>query len=220
MSVTRAFRFAVLVAATAAGLVPPLAAAEESAPSPVLERFLTVRDREVRTSLFSNGVVVVSARRGDERIFLRQLTLDGDVFAGYLTAIQRDGTEIAGADELPDADEAEGSGTVVLYTAPGGPIRFRYSSVRVYNLAVTRLLATIDDLERHVMVAEPTGANLEGWRPRDGDVVRLRQGGLAEVVEVRDDGTLVVEHQSTYIQQLIPASEIRAVIFDLVERAR
>lgn len=219
MSVAQACRLAVLVAAAAAGSALPVAA-EESAPIPVLERFLSVRDREVRTSLFSNGVVVVSARRGDERIFLRQLTLDGDVFAGYLAAIQRDGTEIAGADELPDADEAEGIGTVVLYTAPGGPIRFRYSSVRVYQLAVTRLLATIDDLEHQVMVAEPTGANLEGWRPRVGDVVELRQGGLAEVREVRDDGTLILEHQSTYIQQLVPAGEIRAVIFDLVERAR
>ena len=81
------------------------------------------------------------------------------------------------------------------------------------------LLATIDDLEHQLLTANPTGANLDGWLPRVGDVVRLRQGGLAHVAEVRDDGTLLLEHQSTYIQQLVPANDIRAVIFDLVERA-
>lgn len=220
MNLRRWLRSAVLLAVGATALISMFIGAEESAPAPVLERFLTVRDREVRTSLFSNGVVVVSARRDGERIFLRQITLDSDVFAGYLTAIQRDGAEIAEAEELPDASDGEGAGTVILYTAPGGPIRFRYSSLRVYDLAVTRLLGTIDDLEHQVMVAEPTGSNLEGWQPREGDVVRLRRGGLAEVVEIRDDGTLVIEHQSTYIQQLVPAAEIRAVIFDVVEPVR
>jgi len=197
----------------------PAAGADNVAPTPVLERFLTVRDREVRTSLFSNGVVVVSGHRDGEQIFFRQITLDDDQFAGYLAAIQRDAAELAEADELPSATGSGGRGVVIIHVDPRGPMQFSYSSMAVYDLATTRLLSTIDDLEQHVMFGPQTGAGTAGWTPRVGDVVKLRSGGLAKVIEVRDGGTLVLEHQSTYINELVPADQIPGVIFEVVERA-
>ena len=197
----------------------PAAGADDAAPTPVLERFLTIRDREVRTSLFSNGVVVVSGHRDGKPIFFRQITLDGDQFAGYLAAIQRDAAELADADELPSATGSGGRGEVIIHVDPRGPIRFSYSSMAVYGLATTRLLSTIDDLEQHVMFGEQTGAGTAGWVPRVGDVVKLRTGGLATVIEIRDSGTLVLEHRSTYINELVPADQIPGVIFEVVEPA-
>jgi hypothetical protein len=197
----------------AAGRAP---AGELAAPTPVLERVLTTRDREVRTSLFSNAVLVVSVRRGGERVLFRQLTLPPDQFSGYLVAIQRDASELAVAEELPTASGSGGRGVVTIHVAPGGPIQFSYSSLTVYSLAATRLNATIDDLEQQVLNSLLTGPGVTGWQPRVGDVVRLRGGTLAEVVEVRDNGAVLLEHRDTYINELVPAGEIRNVVVELV----
>jgi hypothetical protein len=215
----RRLRSVVLGVVAVATTTLPVIGADEAAPTPVVERFLTVRDREVRTSLFSNGVVVVSGRRDGEQIFFRQIVLDGDQFAGYLAAITRDAAELAHADELPSPGESGGHGTVIIHVDPSGPIQFSYSSMGVYDLATTRLLGIIDDLEQHVMFGEATGAGTAGWKPRVGDVVKLRSGDRAQVVEVRDDGTLVLEHEETYINELVPADQIRNVIFEVVDRS-
>jgi hypothetical protein len=183
----------------------------------VLERLLTVRDREVRTSLFSNRVLVVSARRADERILLRQLTLPADQFSVYLAAIQRDASELAEADELPTASGSGGRGVVTVHVAPGGPIQFTYSSLSVYSLAATRLILMLDDLEQQVLNGLPEGEGIAGWRPRVGDVVRLRSGPLAEVVEVRDDGSVLLEHRETYINELVAPGEIAKVVVEVVK---
>jgi hypothetical protein len=196
------------------------AAGENAAPTPVLERDLTIRDREVRTSLFSNGVLVVSARRAGERVVFQQLTLPADQFAGYLLAIQRDASELAEADELPTASGSGGRGVVTVHIAPGGPIQFTYSSMSVYGLAATRLIAILDDLEQQALTALTTGAGVAGWQPRVGDVVRLRGGPLAEVVEVRDDGAVLFEHHDTYINELVPPGEIRNVVVEIVEASQ
>jgi len=196
------------------------AAGENAAPTPVLERDLTIRDREVRTSLFSNGVLVVSARRAGERVVFQQLTLPADQFAGYLLAIQRDASELAEADELPTASGSGGRGVVTVHIAPGGPIQFTYSSMSVYGLAATRLIAILDDLEQQALTALTTGAGVAGWQPRVGDVVRLRGGPLAEVVEVRDDGAVLLEHRDTYINELVPPGEIRNVVVEIVEASQ
>ena len=196
------------------------AAGENAAPTPVIERDLTIRDREVRTSLFSNGVLVVSARRAGERVVFQQLTLPGDQFSGYLAAIQRDATELAEADELPTASGSGGRGVVTVHIAPRGPIQFTYSSMSVYSLAATRLIAILDDLEQQALTALTTGAGVAGWRPRVGDVVRLRGGPLAEVVEVRDDGAVLLEHRDTYINELVPPGEIRNAVVEIVETSQ
>ena len=195
-------------------------AGENAAPIPVIERFLTVREREVRTSLFSNGVLVVSARRSGERILLQQLTLPADQFGGYLAAIQRDAAELAAADELPSAIGSGGRGVVIVHVAPGGPLEFTYSTMAVYGLAATRLIATLDDLEQQVLNSLPTGAGVAGWQPRPGDVVRLRGGPLAEVLEVRDDGSVLLEHRETYINELVAPGQIHSVVVEVVESER
>jgi len=195
---------------------PRAPAGENAAPTPVLERILTIRDREVRTSLFSNRVLVVSVRRAGERVVLQQMTLPVEQFAVYLAAIQRDASALAEGNDLPTANGSGGRGVVTIHVAPGGPIRFTYSSMTVYGLAATRLIAILDDLEQQVLDSLPEGPGIANWQPRIGDVVRLRGGPLAEVVEVREDGAVLLEHRETYINELVPAVEIRNVVIELV----
>jgi hypothetical protein len=186
------------------------------APTPVVERILDVQGRQVRTTLFSNGVVVVSVRRDGRRVFFRQVELSEDEYLGYLAALQRDATELAAADSLPSARGSGGRGTVTLHVGPKAPLIFGYSSMEVYDLTTTRLLGTLDDLEYQVMFREPTGAGIEGWEPAPGDVVSLRSGQRATVVEVAGDGTLILEHDVTHIREIVPADQRKHAIYEVV----
>lgn len=208
--------------AGAAAMVMACAASLEAddgvrAPTPVVERILDVRDRQVRTTLFSNGVIVVSGRRDGERIFFRQVQLTADEYMGYLAALERDSIELSNAGELPTAGGSGGTGMVTLYVGPDAPLRFSYSSMTIQDLTTTRLLATLDDLEAQVVLREPTGAGIEGWQPTVGDMVQLRSGNRAKVVEVGSDGTIVFEHDVTHIREIVPESQRKQVVYQVVE---
>lgn len=208
------------VAALLAVVTPTVAIPADDgarAPAPVVERMLEVRDREVRTTLFSNGVVVVSGRRDGERIFFRQVQLDEVEYMGYLAALERDARELANAPTLPTAGGSGGVGTVTLHIGPKAPLTFSYSSMSIQDLTTTRLLGTLDDLESQVIWREPTGAGIEGWQPEIGDVVQLRSGNRATVVELRRDGTIVLEHDTTYIHEIVPEGSRKQVIVEVVE---
>ncbi len=198
-------------------LLSSIVLAQIIAPTPVVERFLVIRDREVRTTLFSNGVVVVSAQRSGEQIFFRQVQLDSAEYSGYLAALQKDAEALVEADEMPTAEGSGGKGVVTLHVGPKSPLEFSYSSMRIYNLATTRLLNTLDDLEHVVMTHEPTGAGIAGWEPAIGDEVSLRNGGTATVVDVQRGGTVIIEHDGTYINEVIPADQLKNVIFEVLE---
>jgi hypothetical protein len=187
------------------------------APTPVVERTLEVGGRQVRTTLFSNGVVVVSARRDGERVFFRQVELPEHDYMGYLTALQRDADELAARRTLPHASGTRGCGTVTLHVGPKAPLSFSYSSLEIHDLTTTRLLGTLDDLEYQVMFREPTGAGIEGWEPEIGDVVQLRSGTRATVVEVQRDQTLVLEHDITHIREIVPVGRRKQVIYEVVD---
>jgi hypothetical protein len=190
------------------------------APLPIVERQLTIRDRHVRMSLFSNGVVVVSGRRDGEQIFFRQVQLEPAELLAYVTALEQDAIELSLLDELPTPEGSRGVGEVTLHVGPEAPLKFSYSSMTVYNLATTRLLNTLDDLEQSVIWREPTGAGIEGWEPENGDTVKLRSGGIATVVDVQDDGTLMIEHESTYIKEVVPPGQRKNIIFEVVDDER
>jgi len=201
-------------------LLSVVVSAQTVAPTPVVERFLEIRDREVRTTLFSNGMVVVSGHRDGERIFFRQVQLEPVEYTGYLTALLQEAEALAEADEYPTAEGSGGTGVVTLHVGPNAPIEFSYSSMAVNHLATTSLLSTLDDLEHVVMTHEPTGAGIEGWEPAIGDEVRLRNGGTATVVDVQRDGTIIIEHDDTYINEVLPKDQRKNVIFEVMDDER
>lgn len=208
---------AVLAAMVVAAVAPAVAEDGVRAPNPVVERTLEVSGRQVRTTMFSNGMVVVSGRRGSERVFFRQVQLSASEYMGYLMALERDAQELAQADKLPTAGGSGGQGTVTLHVGPKAPMTFSYSSMAVHDLATTRLLATLDDLEYQVIWHEPTGTGIEGWEPQIGDVVKLRSGNRATVVDLGRDGTLTLEHEGTHIHEIVPSGLRKEVIFEVVD---
>ncbi len=201
----------VLFALTAAILLPPDANAQQ-APSPIVERTLEVTGRKVRMTLFDNRVAVVSVHQGSVRVLLRQQLLDQDEYAGYLAALQRDADELAEARRHHGARGNGGNGLILLYLGPDAPVQVRYSSVTVLDLVTARLAATLDDVESRVIWGPERIPELASWRPKRGDRVELHNGTGATVREVREDGTLVLEHDGTGIHELVPVDARSNVI--------
>jgi hypothetical protein len=187
------------------------------APSAVVERSLTVGDRTVRTTLFENRVAVVSVTRGGERVLLRQMTLTENEFIGYLAAFQRDAQELVKAERRPMTESMGGAGDITLHIGLAAPFRVHYSPVAVLDLATGRLVAALDDLERHVIWGDPNVTEIQGWQPRRGDRVELRAGGTARVIEVREDGSLVLEHEDVAINEIVTAEGRPKVVLRVLE---
>jgi hypothetical protein len=78
-------------------------------------------------------------------------------------------------------------------------------------------VATLDDLEHRAIWGDPSTAELEDWAPRTGDRVELRIGVQAEVIEVREDGTLVLEHDGTWINEVVPHGAWQTVILRVLQ---
>ncbi len=190
------------------------------APTPIVERLVEVGERTVRTSLFSNRVAVVSVRLGEEQVALRQMTLDRDEYTGYLAALQRDADELADADQRSPTDSMGGRAEITLHIGPHAPRTLHYSPMAVLDLATSRLVGALDDLEHRVIWGEPSAATLGHWQPRRGDRVELRTGVRGTVIEVRDDGVIVVEHDNTWINEVIPPQHRASVILRVIEDDR
>lgn len=183
------------------------------APSPIVERALTVGGRTVRTSLFENRVAVVSVARDGERVLFRQMTLTEGEFIGYMAAMQRDAEEIAKAERRPKVESMGGFGSITLHIGSMAPFTVHYSPVAVLDLATGRLVAALDDLERRVVWGDPDTTDLREWQPRRGDRVELRAGGTARVIEVREDGSLVLEHDDVAINEIVaPEGRVKVVL--------
>jgi hypothetical protein len=197
-------------------VITPITIAAQ-APTPMFERWLTVGSRTVRTSLFDNRVVVVSVRQGDEQVLLRQMELSRDDYIGYLAAVQRDADELDTAKDRLMTESMGGSGKIVVHIGQSEPLTVNYSPIAVLDLATSRLVAAIDDLERRVIWGPPSGTELQGWQPRRGDRVELRTGVTARVAEVREDGTVVLEHEGVAILEEVPPEGRVTVISKVLE---
>lgn len=192
-------------------------AAYAQAPDPIAERFVTYRGRTTRTTLFNNRSVVVSIREGDRQGFVGHITLDQADFEVYVSIIT------AGADALGDnpidskIDTAEASVTVILHIGPDAPRLIHFSPMAAVSMPLSRILGALDDLQDQVLTASPSEEELRSWVPNKGDLVQLFSGGYAVVVEVWDEGTIVLEHEETFIREVVPADVRDQVILHVVE---
>ncbi len=199
--------FGLLIAATAAA----------QAPVPVAERIVTQRDQKTRVSVFSNRAVVVSVLKGDEKDFFRRITLDEDPYLVYLTALQ---TNAEGLERNPvssDVGAADYSVQVTLHIGPGAPRLIRFPSMAIVSLELSRIMGIFDDLHQQVLDASPSAEEIRTWEPHEGDRVQLFSGVYAEVVEVWSDGMLVLEHEKTFIREVVAPDFRDQVILHIVE---
>ena len=128
------------VGVVALAAVPAFGGGRRPPRRPVVERFLTMRDREVRTSLFCNGIVVVSGRRDGERIFFRQIHARRRRVHRLSHRTRARLRKSSSTRRAADGDRDPGdTGTVTLYVGPKAPLKFSYSSMAIYDLTTTRL---------------------------------------------------------------------------------
>jgi hypothetical protein len=201
---------------------PEPAPTPETAPIPVVERTVTLRDRAVRVSLFSDRVAVVSIRDRGIQVWVGRLTLDEPVYMAYLIAVQRDAAALAEErGQLQDEAQSVGATAVIdLHVGDAGRRRIAYSPVAVLDLAMGRLVRTLDDIQSTVLEADPAQEALRNWEPKLGEVVELLNGRLAEITDVREDGSLVIEHLETPMIEVVPAASRTDVILRVVRERR
>jgi len=198
----------------APGMILLLAATTAAqAPIPVVERIVTLRNQKTRVTLFSNRAVVVSISLDDERDFFRRITLPEDQYLVYLGALQTDAEDLEEDPVSSDIGAADSGIQVTLHIGPDAPRLLRFPSVAILSLQLARIMSVFDDLQQQVYDASPSAEEVRVWEPRRGDRVQLFNGRYAEVAEVWNDGILVLEHEDTYIREVvIPANRDRVIL--------
>jgi hypothetical protein len=187
------------------------------APVPVVERAVTRGEFVTRVSLFSNRVVVVTTRYGDEMVFSRRITLSNDQYMVYLATFEANAREL---DERPITSEISTSQAEVALTLHAGldtPRSITFSPMSGVKLPLASIMAALDDLEHLVFEASPSAEALRTWVPAKGDRVELLNGHFATVVEVWEDGLLFLEYDQTYVREAVPADTRDQVILRVLD---
>jgi len=193
------------------------ATASGQAPVPIVERTVTQGEVATRVSLFSNRVLVVTVRRGDEHDFMRRITLPENQYMVYL------GSFITAAEELDDQpvssqiDTSEAEVVLSLYVGPDAPRLIRFSPMSIVKLPLARIQGALDDLQLQVLEASPSAEAMRIWEPAKGDRVELMNGITATVVEVWEEGLLILEHDLTYVRESVPPDMRDQVILRVLE---
>ena len=198
------------------GLVAVVASAQ--APTPVAERVATHRDVATRVTLFSNQTIVVTMRDHDKQTFLRRITLPVNQYMIYLEVLENSAKEL-GEDPISSSVATSTARVeITLHVGPDAPRRIVFSPMSSVSLPLSRIMGALDDLESQVFEASPSSEELRTWEPRRRDRVQLFNGTYARVIEVWDDGTVVLEHQDTFIREIVPADRLDQVVLHVVDR--
>lgn len=202
----------------AALLVAGTITAQEKAPLPVVERIITQTNESTRVTLFSNKVVVVTIRQSGIQNFNRRITLPDDQYLIYLEILQANAKELEVQPVNSAVNSPHTSVELTLHVGPDSPRLIRFSPMSTVSLALARIIGALDDLENQVRDASPSTDEIGTWEPKRGDRVELMNGTFAEVAEILDDGGLVLEHDDTYIREIIAQGTWDLVILHVVER--
>ena len=189
------------------------------APVPVVERTVTQGDVATRISLFSNRVVVVTVRRDGVEDFMRSMTLPDAQYMVYLTTFQANAEELDDRPISSRVDTSQAEVVLSLHVGPDAPRLIRFSPMSMVKLPLARIIGALDDLQFQVFEASPSAEAMRIWEPRKGDRVELLNGTFATVVDVWDDGLLILEHDQTYVRESISPGLRDQVILRLVVAA-
>lgn len=200
----------ILVIALAAG-------AAGQAPVAVVERTVTQRDVATRVSLFSNGVVVVTIRRGNKQDFMRRLTLPEDQYMVYLATFQKSAQELDENPVTSNVDTSDAEVVLAVHVGPDAPRIIRFSPMSSVKLPLAQILGALDDLQLQTIETSPSEEAMREWLPQKGDRVELLNGTTATVVEVWEDGMVILEHDTTYIRESVPQDLRSQVILRVLE---
>jgi hypothetical protein len=187
------------------------------APVPVAERVVTQNETATRVTLFSDRAVVVTIRTNEEQEFMRRITLPDDQYMVYLAAFRSNAEEL---DEKPiksKIETATASVALVLHVGPEAPRMIRFSPMATVTLPLARIMSALDDLQSQVFEASPSFEEVRNWTPKRGDRVQLMNGSFARVVEVWPDGMLVLEHEGTFIREMVSPEARDQVVLHILD---
>ena len=196
-----------VVAATASG----------QAPVPVVERTVIHGEVATRVSLFSNRVVVVTMRRGDEQGFIRRITIPDNQYMVYLGTFQTAAKELDKQPVTSQVETSEAEVMIALHIGPDAPRLIRFSPMSIVKLPLGRIQGALDDLQLQVLESSPSAEAMRTWEPKTGDRVEMLTGTTATVIEVWEEGLLILEHDLTYIRESVPPDLRDQVILRVVE---
>ena len=194
----------------------PALAGESQAPSPVAERTLEVRGQSTRVTLFDNRLAVVSMHAGDGDPVVRTLRLSEAEYGTWVGILER--SMAAEEDEIESSVQAlDAVCRVRVYVGPDAPYSFEMPPAAAVDRYLRQVLDVLDAIEKQVLEAPAWYEKVTGWEPAVGDRVRLARGNLATVVELVDDGIIIVEHDGTWVREVIPPEARVAVIVDVLD---
>lgn len=192
--------------------------ARAQAPTPVAERVATHRDVATRLTLFSNQTVVVTMRDQDEQTFMRRFTLPMEQYMIYLKVLEDSANELGKEPISSSVATSTARVEITLHVGPDAPRRIVFSPMSSVSLPLSRIMGALDDLEGQVFEASPSSEELRTWEPQRRDRVQLFNGTYARVIEVWDDGTVVLEHEETFIREIVPADRRDQVVLHVMDR--
>jgi hypothetical protein len=191
--------------------------ASGQAPIPVVERTVTQGEVATRVSLFSNRVVVVTMRRGGVQDFVRRITIPENQYMVYLGTFQTAAEELDKQPVTSQVATSEAEVIISLHVGPDAPRLIRFSPMSIVKLPLGRIQGALDDLQLQVLEASPSTEALRTWKPEKGDRVEMMNGTTATVIEVWEEGLLILEHDLTYIREAVPPDTRDQVILRVVE---
>lgn len=172
-------------------------------------------------TLFGNGTVRLRLWDAAGQLEMELLELGPGETEDYVTRLQR--ADLSQLD-LPPAGPDEGwmDACALSMELPGeAPVSFRYGQLDALPLALSPLVAIVDELDLRASSNEAGRILADNYAPRPGDVLLRKDGRLYEVVGPTSDGMgieLVGVEQPVTIYLLAEAVHEEFVM--LVERRR
>jgi hypothetical protein len=192
------------------------AAVSAQAPIPVVERMFTEGEVTTRVTLFSNRVVVVSITENGVQGFFKHITLPPDQYLIYVGILQKAVDELGEKPVTSAVSTPRSRIVLTLHMGPNAPRTIEFSPLATVSLPLAQISGAVNDLEQLVREASPSLEALRGWDPQRGDRVEMINGDYARVVEVLDEGVLVLEHEETYIREIVGPDARDEVILRVV----
>jgi len=206
-----------LVVAGAGTVATARAAGEGGVPGVLVERIVREDAGQTRITLFDNRVVVVSVRPKEGVPEFRERLLPEGTWSVYRAFFAEEVPRLR--KEIAEGIVPPGDGGTLRLAVPGqAELVVRFSTRRVPGLALGRILATLDDLQKQLLESPRENLDVVRWQPREGDRVELWDGSTAVVSDVRKDGTVVLEHEDSPLIEAMAREELPVRVKRVLQR--
>jgi hypothetical protein len=148
---------------------------------------------------------------------MRRITLPDNEYMVYLGSFQTAAEELDQKPVSSEVNTSQAEVVITLHIGPDAPRLIRFSPMSILKLPLGRIQGALDDLQLRVLEASPSAEAMRTWEPAKGDRVELMNGITATVVEVWEEGLLILEHDLTYVRESVAPDVRDQVILRVLE---